>query len=55
VLLDIGVAGVVVDDAVQVVVADPAGAALPVAGNTMARLVEAGELVDVDVQQRARP
>jgi len=53
--LDVGEAGVVVDDAVQVVVADLAAAPAAVACGAVAGLLETGELLHVHVQQRARP
>ena len=54
--LDVGDATVVVDDAVQMVVADTTVArdlaAIP--GHPMPRLVEAGQALDIKVQERAR-
>jgi hypothetical protein len=53
--LDVGEARVVVDDAMQVLDADRTRAPLPISGNAMSRRAEAGEPLDVDVQERSRP
>jgi len=55
--LDVGDAGVVVNHAMEVVVADAAVKVFrgAIAGNPVTGNAEAGELLDVHVQKRARP
>ena len=53
--LDVRVAGVVVDDAVQVVEADAGCERRADHRYAMAGPIEAGEPLHIDVQQRARP